>query len=239
MKLIPKSAIFLTIATTFLPAGVQAQKPPHSERLTFASGVSSVSVRGTIRGYDSVDYIVAVRAAQILDVTMRSSNRSAYFNVLPSRSEEAIFIGSSSGSQFRGRLTAGGDYRIRVYLMRNAARRAEQASFTLTIGVDSRPGLPGPGPEIGSGNRPRPGPIGSGPPLTPVNMPAFCRGEAAQQYAVRPSYVVTKRPMLVSGGGTTIDGTADKGRDGIKRFRCRFDARNRFIDVMAMTPDGF
>jgi hypothetical protein len=30
----------------------------------------------------------------------------------------------------------------------------------------------------------------------------------------------------------------DKGSEGIKKFRCRFDARGRFVDVVAMTPDG-
>jgi hypothetical protein len=36
-----------------------------------------------------------------------------------------------------------------------------------------------------------------------------------------------------------IEGTADQGRNGVKRFRCRFDVRGRFIDVMALTRDGF
>jgi len=232
-------AIAAAMTATAFAASAQAPAQPRSERLVFARGASSVSVRGTVRGYDSVDYIVGGRGGQMLDVTMRSPNGSAYFNVLPSRSPEAIFIGSTSGNQFSGRLPASGDYRIRVYLMRNAARRGETAVYNLTVGIDSRPGLPGPGAGAGPGNRPGAGPIGNGPPLPPGNMAAFCRGEAAQQYAVRPRYVTTGRAVPVRGGGSTIDGTVDKGSEGIKRFRCRFDQRMRFIDVMAMTRDGF
>ena len=40
------------------------------------------------------------------------------------------------------------------------------------------------------------------------------------------------------GGGTRIAGTADMSSEGIKRFRCRFDARNRFIAVMPLDRDG-
>jgi hypothetical protein len=69
-------------------------------------------------------------------------------------------------------------------------------------------------------------------------MPALCRGEASQQYGVRPNYITTGS-LVADPRRSVIDGSADQGRNGIKRFRCRFDARGRFIDVMAMTRDGF
>jgi hypothetical protein len=70
-------------------------------------------------------------------------------------------------------------------------------------------------------------------------MAAFCRGEAAQVYSVRSGYVTTSRTVPVRGGGSMIDGSVDKGREGIERLRGRFDARNRFIDIMAMARDIF
>jgi len=45
-------------------------------------------------------------------------------------------------------------------------------------------------------------------------------------------------PVRTGKEGVAIDGTVDKGREGIKKLRCRFTAERRFIDVMAMTPDG-
>lgn len=207
---------------------VAAQAPIKSERVQFTRGASSATMRGTIRGYDTVDYIVGARAGQNMTVSLQTSSTSAYFNVLPPRSQEAIFNGSNTGSRFDGRLRDSGDYRVRVYLMRNAARRGERATYNLTVAVNSRPGSGGPG---------APGPVGSGAPVSPGNMAAFCRGEASRQYGVRPNYITTGR-VVADSSGSFIDGSADQGRNGIKRFRCRFDARGRFINVMAITRDG-
>lgn len=163
-----------------------------------------------------------------MSVSLRTSSSSAHFNVLPPRSEEVVFNGSITGSRFDGRLKDSGDYRVRVYLMRSAAKRGERARFSLTIGVTTRPS------NVGAG----PGTVGSGAPVLAGNRPAYCRGEASQQYGERPNYIRTS-PAIANAAGIIIDGTADQGRNGIKRFRCRFDARGRFIDVMAMTRDGF
>jgi hypothetical protein len=47
-----------------------------------------------------------------------------------------MFIGSTSGKQFEGMLPASGDYKVRVYLMRNAARRDEVANYRLEMIID-------------------------------------------------------------------------------------------------------
>jgi hypothetical protein len=224
-----KHGIILAIGVTIATVPVIAQSPIRTERMEFARGASSANIRGSVKGYDTVDHVVGVRAGQTMSVSMQASNSAAYFNVLPPRSQEAIFNGSITGSRFEGRLKESGDYRIRVYLMRNAARRWERATYSLSVGVDDRPG------NVGGGAT---APIGSGPPVSKGNMPAYCRGEASQQYGVRPNSIQTNR-LVANRGGSVIEGTADQGRNGMKRFRCRFDVRGRFIDVMALTRDGF
>jgi hypothetical protein len=77
-----------------------------------------------------------------MTVTLKTDNASAYFNVIPPASDEAMFIGSASGSEFVATLPANGDYIIQVYLMRNAARRNEVAHFTLTAGISGKPVKP-------------------------------------------------------------------------------------------------
>jgi len=218
----------VAVAVTTIAMPATAQAPIRTERVQFARGANSATVRGAIRGYDTVDYVVGARVGQSMSVSLQTSSKSAYFNVLPPRSEEAIFNGSITGAHFGGRLKDSGDYRVRVYLMRSAARRGERATFSLTVGVNGRLG------NIGAA----PGPVGSGTPISAGNRPAYCRGEASQQYGVRPNYIRTSS-AVANADGIMIDGTADQGRNGIKRFRCRFDARGRFIDVMAMTRDGF
>ncbi len=105
------------------------------EPISFKPGASSTRLKGTIKGDQTVDYQVRARAGQSITVTFKPGNLSAYFNILPPRSDEALFIGSTSGNRFEGTLPADGTYTIRVYLMRNAACRHETAQYTLDVGI--------------------------------------------------------------------------------------------------------
>ena len=75
-------------------------------------------------------------------------------------------------------------------------------------------------------------------PVAPGNRKAFCRGEVSGMYGTKPAYVTTGKLLSAKDGSTSVGGTVDKGSEGIKKFKCRFDTKGRFIDVMAMTPDG-
>lgn len=91
------------------------------------------TVRGKIRGYDTAEYKVAVRQGQALAVKLKTSSRSNYFNITPPGAQEASFIGSIKGLEYRGKVDQDGEYTVSVYLMRNAARRNESAAYTLTV----------------------------------------------------------------------------------------------------------
>lgn len=102
----------------------------------FAKGASAATVKGSLKGYKIVDYRLRAKAGQTMNVTLKTSNASNYFNVLPPGSSDvAIFVGSSGGNEWSGPLPEDGEYAIRVYLMRNAARRNETANYTLTVGI--------------------------------------------------------------------------------------------------------
>jgi len=105
------------------------------EQIRFAAGASSATVKGSITGDKTVDYKLGARAGQTMSVTLKTSNPSNYFNVLPPGSESAVFIGSTSGNEWTGALEADGEYTVRVYLMRSAARRNAKANYTLTVGI--------------------------------------------------------------------------------------------------------
>ncbi|MGB7501669.1 MAG: hypothetical protein WBM25_04660 [Azonexus sp.] len=111
-----------------------------TEYVQFARGAISTVIKGQVKGDHYIDYQVRASAGQALSVELKTSNASSYFNINPPGSGDvAMFIGSTSGDRFSGVLPADGDYRIRVYLMRNAARRNELANFTLTVGVTGQP----------------------------------------------------------------------------------------------------
>lgn len=105
-----------------------------TQRVQFPSGSTSATVEDRIVGYDSVDYVLGAQAGQTMNVSMATDNGANYFNILPPGSnDEAIFVGSTSGNQYEGTLPASGDYKVRVYLMRSAARRDEAANYRLEM----------------------------------------------------------------------------------------------------------
>jgi len=107
-----------------------------TERVQFAKGKTSTTIEGRISGYETVDYKLRARAGQHMVVKLKTNNSSNYFNILaPGETEVAFFIGSNEGNRFEGDLPTSGDYSVRVYLYRNAARRKERASYSLQIAI--------------------------------------------------------------------------------------------------------
>ena len=133
----PLTALAATILVVATPGLVRGQI--RTEPVKFAPGASAATVRGTIKGDQTVDYILGAAAGQTMTVTLKTSNAGNYFNVMPTGEEAALFIGSTSGSSFTGSLAASGDYTVRVYLMRAAARRDETASYTITFTITNGP----------------------------------------------------------------------------------------------------
>lgn len=135
---LPRLALLMTIVAASALAGgrASAQPPaPRKERVVFAPGASSATVKGQVKGDQTVDYVVPAAAGQTLTVTLKPSNASTYFNVLPPDSENVAMYAAQTGDPYSGMLPADGDYKVRVYLMRNAARRGAASTYTLTVGV--------------------------------------------------------------------------------------------------------
>ncbi len=140
-------AAALLLAVLAAPGMAQ---PVRTERLALADpGAAPLLVEGTLRGQDIVDYVVTAEAGQTLSVDLMTSNASAYFNIAKVEADAAIFIGSTSGTVADVRAPETGDYVIRLYLVRSAARRGERADYSLAVGLggpDFADGLAG-GPD--------------------------------------------------------------------------------------------
>jgi len=115
--------------------GSSASAENRQERVRFARGATSAVVRGEVRGYDYVDYLVGARAGQHLTADLTRISGPAYFLVRAPGSDENLFDGSTSGDHFETVLPAGGDYRLRVFLMRSAARRNERSAYLLSVAI--------------------------------------------------------------------------------------------------------
>jgi len=137
----PLSGVVCALA---LVGTAAADSAPRQEKVQFAQGASSVVIRGQLKGDSDVDYVVRAAAGQTLGVKLQETNPQNYFNVLPPGSKgSAMFVGDT-GEDYSGMLPTDGDYVVRVYLMRPAARRGESSDYTVTIGVTGQPLVPSP-----------------------------------------------------------------------------------------------
>lgn len=135
--LLPLAAAALTVTAAALPFATvaEAQTAAKPERVQFAKGKSSKTIKGTLKGDQSRQFVVNLRAGQTITVKLVASNASTYFNVTAPGAQEAMFIGSTSGNTMQDVIPSSGDYTIDLYMMRNAARRGAVTNFTITIGA--------------------------------------------------------------------------------------------------------
>jgi len=116
---------------------VFAARDIRTERLVFKKGSHSAVVEASIKGYEIVDYVLGAHAGQYMNVSLATKHGATYFNILaPGENEVAMFNGSVSQNQYEGTLSASGDYKVRVYMMRSAARRKEVAHYRLEMIID-------------------------------------------------------------------------------------------------------
>jgi len=137
----PALAAFAILALAGAVQAGDVPSAPRKERVVFAKGASSATIKGTLKGGADVDYLVRAAAGQTLEVKLQGTNPQNDFNVLPPGSTDvSMFVSNITGARsWSGVLPADGDYAIRVYLMRPAARRNESSNYTLTVAVTGAP----------------------------------------------------------------------------------------------------
>jgi len=130
------SRLFLLCLVLIAPASFAANDI-RTERVHFKKGSSSAVIEASIKGYQTVDYVLGARAGQHMNVSLATKHGATCFNILtPGQNEVAMFNGSMNDNQYEGTLPATGDYKIRVYMMRSAARRNEVADYRLEMSID-------------------------------------------------------------------------------------------------------
>jgi hypothetical protein len=134
MKSPKRFPVMLLIVILATPAFSQAIR---REEVRFKGGTNSATIKDRIKGSQTVDYLLVAKAEQTMTVVLKPSNASCYFNIMGPADATALFNGSISGYTFKGMLPADGQYTVRVYLMRNAARRAETADYAITFVIEA------------------------------------------------------------------------------------------------------
>jgi hypothetical protein len=126
----------LVIATA---AGAAATERATTVRVHFPRGATGTEIQGHLHGSEIVDYRVGVRAGQMMRVELASRSTAIHFNIYePGKTpgqDAAFYIGDVSGNTVEFRTAHNGDYIVRVFLVRAAARRGESASYRIEVSV--------------------------------------------------------------------------------------------------------
>ena len=131
MNRLPASAVFVALAMASASAAFAGEQ---TVTVTFDPGKASKQVKSSITGEAGVDYLLAAKQDQVLQVLFSTSKGVCYFNVWePGSSSAAVHIGSSAGNEFGASPTKAGTYRVQVYQMRASARRNETCSSTISF----------------------------------------------------------------------------------------------------------
>ncbi len=101
-----------------------------TQRISFAPGATSATVNGSVRGYETRDYVLRARRNQRMTVNLRSNSSFMQFAVI-SPAGETVYVGTN----WVGTLSSNGDYSVRVGLVRAEARRNGAGGFKLTVGI--------------------------------------------------------------------------------------------------------
>ena len=126
--------LLLTVFALLAAQPAIAGRDIHTERVHFRHGANNAVIEASITGYEVVDYVLRASKGQYMNASMATDNGANYFNILaPGEDEVAMFNGSISENQYEGSLPETGDYKIRVYMMRSAARRNEIANYRLEV----------------------------------------------------------------------------------------------------------
>lgn len=132
------TTLFMSVCLLQTPM-LMAASDIRTEQVQFKKGTSSAVISSSIKGYEIVDYELRANAGQVMNTSLTTKHSATYFNILaPGENETAMFVGSTSGQQFEGVLPKSGIYKIRVYMMRSAARRNEVASYRLEIIISGK-----------------------------------------------------------------------------------------------------
>ena len=124
-------AIAATAALLLVPAMAKNKVTTH--QVHFAKGTTGSTIKGHVKGYDTVNYKLGAKAGQSMRVGLKSGK--AFFTIV-APGKKVIFNGTIEGNAYSDILPTSGTYTIEVYLMRNEARRGTNAPYALEIGID-------------------------------------------------------------------------------------------------------
>jgi hypothetical protein len=127
--------ILATAVAATLAATAFSQDVARQARLALEAGQASTHIEDSIEAFESVSYVVPLQAGQTLQVALASSNLAQVFDIHAPDAAKPVFVGGESGNAARLTAKITGEFVIRVYLLRFAARDGQSARYTMEVKV--------------------------------------------------------------------------------------------------------
>lgn len=142
-SLLVSLSLFLVVCNVAIEANNKTKyqdSKPQTLPLKFKPGTSSVTVTGSVKGYNIKDYKFRASGGQAIKIKLTSKNTFCYFNVLPAENQSTgeALAGDprpAGVTEWQGNLPKDGEYIIRVYLVRAEARRKGVADYSLNVEI--------------------------------------------------------------------------------------------------------
>jgi hypothetical protein len=137
---IPRFRQFFLLLAALAPLAV-AQDAVRSEPVALTAGEPRV-IADTLGGFETVLYKVALRSAESLGIALASSNLSNCFEVFAPGATKPFFLSELHGNRHEFRANTAGEYIVKVFLLRLAARDYQFAQYDLTLTLSAAPVSP-------------------------------------------------------------------------------------------------
>jgi len=121
------------LAGAILPA--VAAESDETVRVALQPGDGARAFNGFITEYEAVAYLVPLRQGESLQVVLATNNAANCFDIHAPGIDKPVYVGSESGNQHQLVAARSGDYIVRVFLLRFAARDGQSADYTLELEV--------------------------------------------------------------------------------------------------------
>ncbi len=123
----------LAMLTLGFVTSVTAADDP-TQRVQFEPGATSTTLKGTVQGFRSLRYLLAVRAGQVVSISFDRSKKTLYYNF--ALGTRMLHDGSSHDVRdWSTTVAADGEYAIDVYFKSSDAKKNPEASFTLNVAL--------------------------------------------------------------------------------------------------------
>jgi len=89
----------------------------------------------TIVEYEAVTYVLPLQEGQTLRAVLASSNAANHFDIYAPDAAKPFYVGAEAGNSHTLKVRSSGNYIIRVFLLRFAARDGQDARYELELTV--------------------------------------------------------------------------------------------------------